>query len=273
MTKIRKVQIVLILIIVALISFTRVVPHSVNPEVHSATTEQIDKEIDSVLKLTAGAAGASAVISLLPDDQCTPIANELAEMAKYFLVVLSALYLEKYLVTVIGYVSFGVLIPVACLLIGVGVVAHKRMLKTVAAKLAILAVALYIMVPLSVKASQLIYDNYSNTLEATVSEANRISIGENTEDSTVVEKFLNWISNAAVTVTEYVTNLLSEFVNALAVMVVASCLIPTLVVVLFVWLMKLMFNVNIPMSFLPFQAITPVKAVDETLVKKSDEAK
>lgn len=273
MTKLHKVQLVLVLIIVALVSFTKLVPWSVNPEVHAATTEQIDKEINSVLKLTAGAAGASAVISLLPDDQCTPIANELAEMAKYFLVVLSALYLEKYLITVIGYVSFGVLIPVVCLLIGIGVLAHKHTLKTVAAKVAILAVALYIMVPLSVRASQIIYDSYSSSIESTVTEANRISIGENTEDATVVEKFLSWISNAAVTVTEYVTNLLSEFVNALAVMIVASCLIPTLVVVLFVWLIKLMFNVNIPMSFLPFQVIPTVKAVDETLVETNEEAK
>ena len=44
---------------------------------------------------------------------------------------------------------------------------------------------------------------------------------------------------------DYVTGLLSRFVEAIAVMMVTSCLIPILVVIFFSWLMKLLFKVDI----------------------------
>lgn len=253
---VRKIQIILLFVILALISVTKVAPYTTNPETHAAITNQIDEEIAAVLKLTAGAAGASAVISLLPDDQCTPIANELAELAKYFLVVLSALYLEKYLVVVIGYVSFSAILPIALILLGVGIVLKRSTLKALSVKLSILALAVYLMVPVSVMASRLIYENYEQTIEDTATEADRIIINEDTEDTGIVDRFVNWISNAAVTVTEYVTNLLSRFVNALAVMLVASCLIPTLVILIFVWLIKLLFDIKVlPMFMLPGKGV------------------
>ena len=41
--------------------------------------------------------------------------EQLADLSSHFLVVLCAIYLEKYLLTLTGFLAFKILIPVACL--------------------------------------------------------------------------------------------------------------------------------------------------------------
>ena len=225
MELLKKTAIGLLLAAVALFSIAVITPAATKQSNHVHTYEQLDREIGNTLKLTAGATAVSAVISLLPDDTCTPIAEQFAELGTYFVIVLSALYLEKYLITILGFVSFSILIPLVCL------------------KLGIFAILIYFLIPLSVKTSEAIYNTYESTMEETLTTANEITVTD--EDANAVEKFLSWIKNAAVTVVDYVTGLLSRFVEAIAVMMVTSCLIPILVVIFFSWLMRLLFKVDI----------------------------
>lgn len=242
----QKVSVVLILLMIALVSIAVISPITTSLETHSEAIKQLDEEVDMVLKLTAGATGVSAVLTILPDDQCTPIASELAELAKAFLVVLSALYLEKYLISMVGFASFSIIIPAACALWGVGFFAERKVFKTIAYKLAIFALILYVAIPVSVSISSKIYNNYESSFEETLNQAERVTIGEEdaNADKSVVERFTEWISNAAMTVVEYVTNLLSRFVDSIAVMLVVSCLIPVLVIFLFWMVVKIIFNIN-----------------------------
>ena len=110
----------------------------------------------------------------------------------------------------------------------------------------IVAVAIYFIIPLSVKTSEMIYDNYESSIEQTIDIASQISV-EN-EESGVVDKFVSWIQNAAMTIVEYVTELLSKFIEAVAVMLVTSCLIPILVIVFFFWMFKLLFKLDFSLS-------------------------
>lgn len=252
---VKKLPIVLSLLLIAVISITQLSVRASDPENHEQVINQIDKEISTVLKLTAGSAGASALISLLPDDQCTPIANQLAEFSKYFLVVLSALYLEKFLITIFGYISFAFLIPLACVIAGIGYICRRKNAYQFAVKFAVCAIVLYLMVPVSAKVSQMVYTSYEASIESTITEADRISITQSDEDMSVVEKFTTWIKNAAITVSEYVTSLLSRFVDALAVMLVTSCFIPILVVLFFCWLIKLLFGIQIPLDRIPMHRV------------------
>ena len=43
------------------------------------------------------------------------------DLSGYFVVVLCAIFLEKYLVTITGFAAFKVLIPIACVLISANV--------------------------------------------------------------------------------------------------------------------------------------------------------
>ena len=242
----KSITIILLLILVLLISITKITPVATDLDTHSHTIAQIDEEIASVMKLAAGATAASAAISLLPDDQCTPISEQFAELGTYFVVVLSALYLEKYLVTIIGYVSFCGMIPLACIIGGIGLFAQSQKLKILSLKFVIFAISLECVIPISVKTSEIIYNNYSQTIDQTVDSANELSIVD--EDQTTVERFMSWIENAAGTIVEYVTGLLSRFIEAIAVMIVTSCLIPILVIIFFIFLMKILFNVDISTS-------------------------
>lgn len=237
---------VLLLITLIMVSVTKITPWTTDVETHEHTINQIDKEISSALKLTAGATAASAGISLLPDDQCTPIAEEFAELGKYFLVVLSALYLEKYLVTLLGYVSFTFMIPLALVLLGWGVLRKREKVRVLSLKLAICALAIYFVIPLGVRTSEAVYSNYEAQIDETLSTADQISIAN--EDEGAISKFISWIENAAGTIVDYVTNLLSKFIEAVAVMLVTSCVIPILVLLFFVWLIKVMFNVDISLT-------------------------
>lgn len=249
MNILKKIALILVLVTIAVVSITKLAPWYTNVENHEKTIEQIDLEINKVMGLTAGAAGASAVISLLPDDSCTPIANELAEFSKCFLIVLSALYLEKYLITVFGYAAFSFIVPIACACLGFWAIAKKSSFKSVAIRLLAGALLVVLLVPTSAKVSELIQNTYENSIEETIQEAERITVAADENDENWFEKFSHWLSNAAVSVSEYVTGLLSKFVEALAVMLVTSCLIPILIVIIFVWLIKVLFGIRLPAEY------------------------
>ena len=101
----RKIMTVALMILLAVISITLAAPVAADPANHKHSIEQTEEKIASVMKLSGGAAATSATLSVLPGDMCTPLAEQLAEMAKYFLLILSALYLEKFLISLSGYVS------------------------------------------------------------------------------------------------------------------------------------------------------------------------
>jgi len=242
----KKTSIILALIIVALLSIVIVTPIVTDVDTHTHTIQQLDREIDSVLKLTGGATAASAGISLLPDDQCTPIAQEFAELGTYFLIVLSALYLEKYLVTMIGYISFSIIVPLACVLLGIGIFTKREKAMGFSVKLFISALVIYFVIPLSVTTSETVYNNYEESIEQTINIADEISVVD--EDENAMERFVGWIENAAGTIVDYVTGLLSRFIEAIAIMLVTSCLIPILVVFFASWILKIMFKVDFSLT-------------------------
>ena len=61
---------------------------------------------------------------------------------------------------------------------------------------------------------------------------------------------MSWIESASGTVVDYVTGLLSRFIEAVAVMIVTSCLLPILVLFFIAWLIRLLFNTDMT-SFIP----------------------
>ena len=247
-------------ILICVISLLLFVPMTTNADRHESTLTQIDKEIENVLKLAGGATAVSAAVSLLPDDSCTPISTEFAELGKYFIVILSALYFEKYFVTMSGYASFGFLIPVATIMIFCGIIFSKDKIKEVAVKMIICALALYAIIPISVKASEMVYDNYQNKIEQTVEEAHQISVVD--EDADGIEKFLSWIGNAAGTIVDYVTGLLSRFIEATAVMMLTSCILPVLVLIFLAWFLKMLFGIE----------FTQPKFINQIMVKQETDA-
>lgn len=110
-----------ILVLVALISIFIFGGITSDPGTYIGINETLDEKKGNVMALVATTTSASAAISLLPDDMGSSIADKLADFSTYFLVILAVIYLEKFLLTTLGALSFYFLIPASCLMFGISI--------------------------------------------------------------------------------------------------------------------------------------------------------
>ncbi len=87
-------------VILALASIFGVAKLTTDPAFYQKSIAALEEKQETVLELTAASTAASAAITLLPGDTATPIADKLADLSGYFLIVLCAIFLEKYLLTI-----------------------------------------------------------------------------------------------------------------------------------------------------------------------------
>ena len=224
-----------------------------DPATYSHTIEALDKNRTTVLGLSAAAAAASAAVSALPDDICSPLAQEISEFTTWFLLILSVIYLEKYLLTIFGAIACYALIPVGCSALLTDRFFPKAALRSIGIKLIAFGAALLLVIPSSVWVSDRINGIYSRSIEITVESANAVSenligdiAGENNENTSVIDEakaLLGDISGSVAGVIDQFKNVLNRFVEATAVMIVTTCLVPVLVILFFAWLVKTLFHV------------------------------
>jgi hypothetical protein len=171
------------------------------------------------------------------------------------MLILSVIYLEKYLLTILAAAACYILIPAGCSSLLINCFFPSGMLKSIGAKLVIFGTAVLLVIPTSVWVSDQINAIYSESIEITVESASAVSenlIGEVADDgqenTTVIDEakaLLGDLSGSVAGVVEQFKNLLNRFIEATAVMIVTTCLIPLLVIVFFVWIVKTLFNVQI----------------------------
>ena len=255
--RIRWIVSILIPLLCALLSFCVIAKYTSSPtmKINAHAIQSLDDKKTTALELTAAATAASAAITLIPGDIGTPIADKLADLSSYFLIVVCAIYLEKYLVTITGLAAFKLLIPIGCILLSLCFGFKKDLGRTIACKLVLFGLAIYLVVPVSVRVADLIDATYGASMENTIAsakqatEADTQSQGSSSSDdggkssfwSGLVDKVENTVTGAKVNL----ENTLNRFIEAIAVMLVTSCVIPILVLLFFVWLVKLVLGVNI----------------------------
>ncbi len=265
-----------LLLALALVLFFPVAQKTSEPAFHQHSIESLEKKQETVLELTAASTAASAAITLLPGDTATPIADKLADLSGYFLIVLCAIFLEKYLLTITAGAAFRVLLPLACVLLAASLFFYRDTLRMIAKKLALFGLALVLIIPTSVWVSDTIEDTYRASIDATIESAKQTTeaIGEATDDSAdsdaktglsgLFSKVTEGISSAATAAVDKLKSVLNDFLEALAVMLVTSCLIPVLVLVFFVWLVKLFLGADLPAPRLPARAKSPAGSGSES---------
>lgn len=126
------------------------------------------------MELTAATAATSTAIAALPSDATTPLANKIMGLSSYLLIIVGVIFLEKILLTLTGYVAFSWLIPISCLIYGIYLFVKNDVLRNLAIKLSIFGIAIFIVVPISVKVSNLIENTYETTINQTIEEAKNI---------------------------------------------------------------------------------------------------
>lgn len=167
---------VLALLATALLSFFLMGNIFSSPDTYAGTIQSLDDKKGTVLALTAASTAASAALSATPDDTFTPIAERLADLSGDFLVVLVAIYLEKYLLTIAGLATFKVLVPISCVLVGIGLflgqqAGMRRTVTRLAMKLTLLGLALVVTVPVSVLISGSIEATYRDSIDDVLARA------------------------------------------------------------------------------------------------------
>lgn len=259
----KKIINVILPLAVALFSILVVPKYAASPELHAGTIAALDEKRTTVMELTAASTAASAAITLIPGDVATPIADKLADLSGYFLIVLCAIYLEKYLVTITGYAAFTCLIPLACAMLSCNVFLKSRTCRNIAVKLVVFAAALFLVIPASVQISGMIEATYRDSIQATLDAAKESSqiAADTSQEETAgeeqgffegllsgVKEGIDGVTEAASGAVEKAEHVLSNFIEALAVMIVTSCVIPIVVLLFFIWLIKVMLGVNLDPS-------------------------
>lgn len=237
----KKILSIVLPIIIALFSIFVLAKPASTPSTYKKTIASLDEKKTTVMELTAASTAVSAAITLIPGDTGTPIAEKLVDLSTYFLVVLCAIYLEKYMLTLAGYGVFKVLIPAICILFIVNVFRKSETCERLMKKIGIFSLALVLVVPVSVKVSDFIQKTYEESINETISSAKEMSDElEDEEDKGLWDR----ITDGATSAVKKVEQSLNQFVEALAVLIVTSCIIPILVLVFFVWLMKMLLGMD-----------------------------
>lgn len=255
MAKYLRIAGAILLALTIILSCTVVGNKLTDPATYAHTIEVLDHNRTTILGLTAASAAASAAISAIPDDMCSPLADEISELTSWFLVILAVIYLEKYLLTILGAAACYLLVPVGCSALLINCFFPGGILKSIGTKLVVFGAAVLLVIPTSVWVSDQINAIYSESIGITVESANAVSenlIGEaadeNEENTTVIDEakaLVGDLSSSVAGVVEQFKNMLNRFIEATAVMIVTTCLIPLLVIVFFVWIVKTLFNVQI----------------------------
>ena len=242
------------MILAAVLSFAVLAGALSAPSLHAGTINALEEKRDTVMGLAAASAAASAGITLIPGDVATPIADKLADLSSAFLGVLCAIYLEKYLVTMTFYVAFRYLVPAVCLLLVVNLFWQRDWLQRLMVKLVAFTVVICAVVPASMGLSGMIERTYSDSIEQTIAsteqavESMENAAGDEEESGGLgglLDQVVSGVTQAAEQVTEQVKTLLSRFLEALAVMIVTSCVIPAVVLLSFVWLANTILGMNV----------------------------
>ena len=244
------------------------------PESYAGSVQELNDAKLGVEKLAASAAAASAAITLMPGDFGTPIADKLADLSGYFLIILCAIYVEKFLVSVAGIVAFDVLVPIGCILLAIGVLTAAET-KRAALRMISLGLILALLVPVSLSISQLVEKQYADEINQTIEEANRNTddirgTADRSDDESIWSEFTAKIRGGSDTLMKKMELILSSFIDAIAVYIVTTCVIPVAVLILGFWLIKSIFRLDVNLPRRPRLSSYTTKKLREQMTRTEE---
>lgn len=246
----KKVVIVTVLLLVlGLVSFTVVGNYWVEPENHQETIQTLDKKSGNVMAMATSAAAISTGLTILPNDMASPIADELANLSSTMVMILCAIFLEKYLLTLAGAVTFKILIPFVCLLFILYMFNNKEIFKVIAIKILVVGLAFVLLVPASTTATNFIEDTYAISIEENLEKADEVANILNNkadENESKINKWINNLKDGAKGLLEDVKVVLKSIIEMTAVMIVTSCVIPLLTFAALLWVLNMVLGIPIP---------------------------
>ena len=122
----RKIAAIACVWILAVISFFGAGKKFGGIETYKPVTESLDNKRAQVVEMSGALIGLSVAVAAVPGDATTPVANQIAQMNSYLVIALGAIMLEKFLLPVMGILTWKVLIPAALLLGFIYILCQKK---------------------------------------------------------------------------------------------------------------------------------------------------
>ena len=222
-----------------------------------STIESLDESRNKVMTFSGATLAASTALSLLPDDKASPMANTLADMSKYFIFIFAVLFLERLIVIEGTQIAFVYIIPAACGLYILFVLLQKDKMKEWATKLLILGIALVCVIPFSIHFTEYVGSDYLTYIDETIAEANDgadkiVSVKAEDEDEITLWNRISGIFKSTVQgaadLFTYFSNLIKKCFNSIAIMLVTTIALPLCILMIFRWLLKELFSLNLNIS-------------------------
>ena len=255
-----KAAVIAALVIIAILSMPIVSGFASSPETYADTIASLDEKKITVMELTAATLAASTALSAVPGDATTPAANQIADLSTYLMIVVCAIFLEKFLLTVIGHIAFTYIVPIACLLGIIYALTGGGFFKNLGIKLAAFAVVITLIIPVSINISEMMYETHELSVQQTIEAASQTS-EEDGEEKSGLGALLSKAADNVAKLTETAKNTLNNFIDAIALMIITSCVMPIAVLLLGLWVVKLLFGMNMG---------APVKKLMQHNEKKAD---
>lgn len=239
---------ILICFVVGVISFVGLGEHYSDPAAYDKTIETLDEKRMSVVAMTSSAAAISTGLAAIPGDATDPIANELADMSSTFMLIIAAILLEKYLLTLTGALAFKILIPFACLLVIIYFITKREALVKVAVRLALFGICLVMLVPVSTYVTNIVDETHDISATINMEKANELATdlqkNANKEEN-VVKKWVEKFSGGMKGLLKKAEAVLENFIDATAILLITSCGIPILTLWIMVWLIRTILGLDI----------------------------
>ena len=219
-----------------------------DPAHYPQTLAALENKEEQVMKLTGACATTATLLAAVPEDATTPVADELADLASTFAIVLSVIFIEKYSLTLIGHAAFNYLFPAVCLFGIVGILFNKRFLQQWAIKLGIFGAILCLIIPFAMDVSDLIEKTSDYKIEQTIAEAEGISneINESKDsEGNFFTKAWEKIKGGISGLLDRASDLLKNTLETAAVLLATACIIPVAVLFVMTWVIKLLFGIEI----------------------------
>lgn len=266
---------VVVCVLLATISFFVAARWATSVETYSSMIKTLDGLQKKALGLSGTATALATGAAAIPGDATTPIANKLADVAGYMVIVYAVIIVEKYLLTLTGFVAFKILFPIGCVLLAAGSFFRdgwKEFAYRIAIKGIVLGILLWGLVPTSIWVTDKVNETYEKSYETDFNvedteqmleedaAADTTTTSDNTE--TENEKFsiggvLNRLKDKVGDAVDAVSDAATEKIDALeaglnkilegvAVMIVTTCAIPILVMIAFGWILRSVAGLQIP---------------------------
>ena len=247
---------ILILVLIGVFSFFVITSWLPDRGFIKDSIKSVEESSNTVMKFSAATLSTSLAISALPDDFATPLADSLADMNIYFIAILVMLHFEQLLIRYGVKLAFAIAIPVAC---GIGILSillKKELLKGIAARVAVLGLAVALVVPCSTHITNYVAADLTAYVENTIADtedgADKLNeaMDGGTEEQTIFEKLSDLFQTAINDMSNLMThfqNTIRKCMNSIAILILTNCLMPIVNFFILKWILKETFHIALPM--------------------------